>query len=230
MKKAVADFFAHWEVYRLCIEHNTLHHREVESALRIEMTGAPAGFRFLDLAAGDAWTTSRVLAGKPVNFYRAVDFSAEALDYARRNTEQLGCRRDFCLEDFRTYLRAEVEQFDFVYLGLSLHHLQLDAKKEVMLNIHRAVAPGGFFFLYEPILDGGERREACLSRWKANMDRTWTGFPEKAKAAIWEHVESSDFPESFATWTEMAEAAGFRDPVELFRDTGIFYSLMRFRA
>lgn len=224
----VKGFFAQWEVYRLCIDHNTLHHRQVGAALRAEFSQQPAGFRFLDLACGDAWTTAQALSGSGIGFYRGIDFSAEALALARRNTGGLGCRCDFFETDFREYLNGRHGKFDAVYLGLSLHHLEAAEKQEAMAGIRAAVAEGGVFFLYEPILQPGESRNGCLARWKENMDRTWTSFPEEAKAAVWDHVESSDFPESAETWRALAEGAGFRAGVELFRDSAGFYSLVRF--
>ncbi len=225
---AVKDFFAQWEVYRLCIDHNTLHHRQVGEALRAQFLKEPAGFRFLDLACGDAWTTAQALAGSGVGFYRGVDFSPEALALARKNTAGLGCGCDFFETDFRGYLKGNHGKFGAVYLGLSLHHLEAAEKREAMDGIRAVVSDGGVFFLYEPILQPGESRSACLARWKENMDRTWTPFPEAAKAAVWAHVESSDFPETPETWTALAEGAGFRSGVELFRDAAGFYSLLRF--
>ena len=227
---AVERFFAQWQVYRLCIEHNTLHHRQVEAVLRREADLWPTGFRFLDLACGDAWTTSRVLAGKECGFYRGVDFSNEALELARGNTATLGCGCEFSCGDLLEYLRSARGKFDVVYLGLSLHHFDGGAKREAMRLIRAILADGGFFYLYEPILGRGEGRTDCLARWKENMDRTWTEFPAAAKDAVWEHVRSSDFPESENTWMAMASEAGFREPAKLFRDAGDFYSLMRFRA
>jgi len=225
---SVKEFFAQWEVYRLCIDQNTLHHRQVGEALRAEFLKEPAGFRFLDLACGDAWTTSQALSGSGIGFYRGVDFSAEALALARRNTLGLGCGCDFFETDFRGYLGGNHGKFDAVYLGLSLHHLEAAEKRGAMDGIRAAVADGGVFFLYEPILQPGESRAECLARWKENMDRTWASFPEAAKAAVWAHVESSDFPETVETWTALAEGAGFRGNGGLFRDAAGFYSLMRF--
>jgi SAM-dependent methyltransferase len=228
--RAVERFFAQWQVYRLCIEHNTLHHRQVEAVLRREADSWPSGFRFLDLACGDAWTTSRVLAGKGCGFYRGVDFSNEALELARGNTAALGCGCEFSCGDLLEHLRSARGKFDVVYLGLSLHHFDGGAKREALRLIRAMLSDGGFFYLYEPILRSGEGRAKCLARWKENMDRTWSGFPAAAKDAVWEHVRSSDFPESENTWMAMASEAGFREPAKLFRDAGDFYSLMRFRA
>ena len=39
MSDPVHTFFSQWEIYRLCIEHNTLHHREVGEILRRELLG-----------------------------------------------------------------------------------------------------------------------------------------------------------------------------------------------
>ena len=54
MSDPVHAFFSQWDIYRLCIENNTLHHREVGDILRREWLGREEPFTFLDLACGDA--------------------------------------------------------------------------------------------------------------------------------------------------------------------------------
>ncbi|MFM8788942.1 MAG: ubiquinone biosynthesis protein UbiE, partial [Chthoniobacterales bacterium] len=93
MSEAVHAFFSQWEIYRLCIEHNTLFHREVGAILRRELLARAKPFTFLDLACGDADLTAAALRGTRLSAYTGVDFSAPAWAWAGNKTTELGCPR-----------------------------------------------------------------------------------------------------------------------------------------
>ena len=224
----VREFFSQWDIYRLCIEHNTLHHREVEECLREELGHRRTPFRFLDLASGDATITARALTSAPVASYTAVDFSAPALALAEGNTAALDCPREFLEVEFTNFLRIRDGIFDVIYLGLSLHHLGREEKREAMTHLHRLLAPGGVFCMFEPILHGGESRDECLARWHRHMDGPYDAFPAAAREAVWDHVRTFDHPESLDEYFDSARAAGFAGGEVLFQDQGNFYALMRF--
>ena len=227
----VREFFSSWDVYRLCIEHNTLHHREVGRILRDELSGRSEPFSFLDLACGDAELTARALVGSRVRSYTGVDFSAPAIELARAKIAALGCPSAFHETDFTSYLRRNDSSFDIIYLGLSLHHLGLGEKAETMKHIRRAVASGGAFYLFEPVLRGRESRDECLAEWHAYIgmpDGPYGAFPPEPREALWQHVSTSDFPESEETYLALARDAGFSGGERLFTDARNFYSLFRF--
>ena len=230
MSEAVHAFFSQWDIYRLCIEHNTLHHREVGEILRRELLARTEPFTFLDLACGDADLTAAALQETKVSAYTGVDFSAPALALAANKIAELGCPRTLREADFTDFLRQNKESFDVIYLGLSLHHLERETKREMMTHLHRATAPGGTFYLFEPILHAGENREGYVARWAAAMDGPYDPFPRAARDALREHVRESERPESDDEYLAAAEAAGFRDGEILFTDAGNFYSLFRFHA
>lgn len=223
---SVHDFFSHWEIYRLCIEHNTLHHRQVGAILASELTACTEPFSFLDLACGDAETTVAALRGTAVRKYTGVDFSRAALGLARVNTASLGCAPNFEEEDYVRFLSGNKEAFDIVYVGLSLHHLPVEGKRRIMPLLRRATSRA--LYVYEPVLRGGETREACLERWKRAMAGPYDAFPAPARSALWEHVRTFDYPETAEEYISSARAAGFSRADVLFTDTDGFYSLFRF--
>lgn len=229
MSEAVHAFFSQWEIYRLCIEHNTLFHREVGEILHRELLARPEPFSILDLACGDAELTAAALHGTKVKAYSGVDFSAPALALAAEKVAELGCPRTLHEADFTEFLRGNTEKFDVVYLGLSLHHLEQAPKRETMKNVRRATAPGGMFYLFEPILHGGESREGYVERWTAAMDGPYDPFPSAAREALRDHVHESERPESAGEYLAAAHDAGFTSGETLFTDPGHFYSLFRFR-
>lgn len=227
---AVHAFFSQWEIYRLCIEHNTLFHREVGEILRRQLLARMEPFTFLDLACGDADLTSAALRGTKVSAYTGVDFSAPALAFAASRISELGCPPSLHEADFTEFLRHNDQAFDVIYLGLSLHHLEREAKKEAMKHLRRATAPNGTLYLFEPILHGGESREGYVKRWTDAMDGPYNPFPPAAREALREHVRESERPESTEEYFASAYDAGFTDGEILFTDRNNFYSLFRFRG
>ncbi len=228
MAETVRSFFTNWDIYKLCIEHNTLFHREVGAILRARMSARTTPFTFLDLACGDATLTAAAMRGTPVSRFTGVDFSTPALSLAKENTRELGCPCEFLEADFAGYLRAATGVFDVIYLGLSLHHFERAEKRDLVRQIFRITAPGGEFYLYEPILHGGESRAECLARWKDLMDTRYKGFPQAARDALWEHVSTADRPETVEEYVASAKDAGFSRSDVLFTDPANTYALMRF--
>jgi SAM-dependent methyltransferase len=230
MSDPVHSFFSQWEIYRLCIEHNTLFHREVGDILRHELLARTAPFTFLDLACGDADLTAAALRETRISSYTGVDFSAPAVALAANKIAELGCPRTLHEADFTDFLRENKESFDVIYLGLSLHHLERETKHEMMTHLHRATAPGGTFYLFEPFLQAGENRAEYVTRWAAAMDGPYDPFPSEARDALREHVRASEKPECKNEYLNAARAAGFQDGEVVFTDPTNFYSLFRFRT
>ena len=230
MSEAVHAFFSQWEIYRLCIEHNTLFHREVGAILRRELLARTEPFTFLDLACGDADLTAAALHGTEVSAYTGVDFSAPALALAANKVVQLACSRTLHEADFTEFLCGNDKTFDVIYLGLSLHHLEREAKRVTMEHLRRANAPGGTLYLFEPILHGGEGREGYVERWARAMDGPYDPFPAAARDALREHVAESERPESAEDYRSFAREAGFKRGEVLFTDPGNFYALFKFSA
>ena len=230
MSDAVHAFFSQWDIYRLCIEHNTLFHREVGEILHRELLARTEPFTFLDLACGDADLTAAALRGTKVSAYTGVDFSAPALASAGNKTAELRCSRSLHEADFTEFLRKTKDAFDVIYLGLSLHHLEREMKRETMKHLRCAVAPGGAVYLFEPILNNGETREGYVERWAAAMEGPYDRFPEAARAALLNHVTESERPESAEDYQSFAREAGFGRGEILFTDRGSFYSLFKFSA
>jgi ubiquinone/menaquinone biosynthesis C-methylase UbiE len=230
MSEAVHAFFSQWDIYRLCIEHNTLHHREVGEILRRELLTRTEPFTFLDLACGDADLTAAALSGTKVSSYTGVDFSSPAIALAAEKTATLHHPRRFHEQDFTHFLSDNNETFDVIYLGLSLHHLETATKREMMQHLRRATAKGGSFYLFEPILHDGESREGYVERWAEAMDGPYDPFPPAARTALRDHVRASERPESVEEYLASAQAAGFSHGEILFTDPSNFYALFRFKG
>ena len=222
-------FFNEWKTYRLFKDSNFLHHREVADILQRELVERDASFSFLDLAAGDASASSKFLRGTRITSYTAVDFSNPALELARDNTSALPCPKNFLKQDFADFAEMTEACFDIIYLGLSLHHQSNSKKRQTLSALHKLTAPGGYLYLFEPILADGETREQLLPRWKVYLDTFPAALPPEARETVWQHVHTWDFPETLDEYLSSACAAGFQKPACLFTDPHRLYSLMKFQ-
>lgn len=98
---------------------------------------------------------------------------------------------------------------------MSLHHLQQREKAAVMKNVHKALAPGGLFLIWEPTLLEGETRAQWLDRF-AGLRSEFAAVTEDEFQAMESHMRRADFPESADTWLAIGHQAGFGRAEELF--------------
>lgn len=226
----VREFFDQWHIYKKVVRCNYLHHREAYAALAEALNRFDRPFRFLDLGAGDAAWTSRVLAGRPVCRYEAVDLSPIALDLARDNLAGAAWETVFTEGDFGAALRAGGTRHDVIFIGLSLHHLPRGDKEAFLPVVRRHLTEGGSFICYEPIHETGESRDQVLNRWWNLVLAQWTDLTAEERAAVHDHVFGNDYPESCEDYGVMAGAAGFAETRVLYRDPAGLYAVIECRG
>lgn len=223
----VRAFFEQWAIYRRIVDLDYLNHRGAYEAIGFALAKTGYPFSFLDLGAGDADRTSRVLAGKAVTRYEAVDLSEAALNLARGHAARLGCPVRFTQGDFFQLVPRMTEVFDVVFIGLSLHHLVSADKRTFLPHLRRIVTPGGRLIVYEPIREPGESRDGVLSRWSRHVDSAWTELePEELRKAK-EHVFGNDFPEPIADYAGLMLEAGFAKTAVLYTDPANLYAVIQ---
>jgi ubiquinone/menaquinone biosynthesis C-methylase UbiE len=223
----VRAFFDQWHIYRRVLELDYLHHRAAYAALTQALAGMGRPFSFLDLGAGDAVCTTRVLASLPVTRYEAVDLSAVALKLAEENAAPLMCPKTFTHANFMERIGAGGEPFDVIFIGLSLHHLPARDKRAFFPKLRALLAEGGSFFCYEPIREPDESRDAVLARWWRHVESAWTELSPAELASVKDHVFGNDYPEPIADFETIAREAGFRSFEVLYTDEQQLYALFR---
>ncbi len=222
----VRAFFEQWAIYRKIVDLDYLHHGGAYAAVGRALSQIDRPFSFLDLGAGDADCTSRVLLGKPLASYQAVDLSETALQLARKHTAALGCSVRCTRGDFFDSVKAMRETFDVAFIGLSLHHLAAAGKRAFLPALRRIVSPGGRLIVYEPIRDPGESRDEVLARWWRHVESTWTALEPEELAKSKEHVFGNDYPEPLADYFELMESAGFPSAKVLYTDPQNLYAVI----
>ena len=153
-------FLKGWRTYRKFLDLNYMNHREVYGFLRgVLLAEAPPGFRFLDVACGDAAASVTALAGTGIGSYTGIDISRPALDLARAELAVLPCPVELIEQDFASALAGWSDPVDVVWIGQSLHHLSPEGKRAVARDVRRILAPGGLFLIWEPTTLPGEDRD-----------------------------------------------------------------------
>lgn len=209
-----------WSIYRQIIEYDYLWHRMAADGLerliakRFDHAGP---LRFLDLACGDAATTSSVLnriaasSGHitPTTIeYLGVDNSPMALAEAARTEFGGGIRTAFAESDFVEFLRSGTSRFDVIYVGMSAHHLRPDRLADLFAGVRERLAPGGLFVAFETFCLPDESRDEHLERLHAIIRKFWTRMPQDARDYVISHTTGFDFPVTLEHWNEAATKAG----------------------
>jgi SAM-dependent methyltransferase len=210
-ESAEPDFFAtRWTAYQAVVEHDYLWHALVNDALAklIDDRLGKVPIRFLDLACGDAASTSRVLAKRTLARYVGVDRSLQALDAAKTNVKNLASSVELITADYVDYLERCREQFDVIYVGLSSHHLDDTGLPRLFSAIRRCLAPNGFFGAFEPFILPDETREEHIERLCAIIDHWWVKMKPEQRGEVKAHIRANDYPLPLETWNAIATKAG----------------------
>jgi SAM-dependent methyltransferase len=225
----VSDMFVDaWAVYRLIVEHDYLWHAAGGAALRNLVTDrfpSDSPIRFLDLACGDADTTSKALAGRHLGRYVGVDRSPDALKAATVRVADLGCPAEFVTGDFLDFLEATPDRFDVIYVGLSAHHLN-DRLGRFFTAVRHRLSPGGMFAVYEPFLLPDETRADHINRLCEIVEKFFTEMTPAQRRQVADHVRGNDYPVRLDRWNELATAAGLSPARRVYRSPDRLYELV----
>ena len=136
-------FKRQWAVYSKIITNDYLHHQQTTAALQRALLARPPGpLRFVDLACGDACTSARALSGLQLSHFHGVDLSLTALQQAAANLQALDCPVTLAQDDFGDALQRLTDKADVIWIGLSLHHFDTDAKLALLRHAVASLADG----------------------------------------------------------------------------------------
>ena len=210
-------FLRGWQTYRKVLDNNYMFHREVYDCLRqVILANAPVGYRFLDVACGDASASAKALTGTPVEHYYGIDISGPALEIAQRELAHIGCPVTLRQDDFVEALASWTKPVDVVWIGQSLHHLLAPAKAALMKEIRRILGGAGLFLIWEPTLLEGEAQEGWISRFERGSRPLWSKLDGEDWDAMLSHVRASDHAEPSAIWRQLGLQAGFANAQEIY--------------
>ncbi len=215
-EESQAMFNRQLATYRKIVAANCMYHREVYALLRNALAmHMPAPFAFVDIACGDASASAVALKDTSVRHYYGIDLSARSLEIAKQSLSSLPCTVELQCHDFAEAMKHWSAPADFVWVGMSLHHLQQDQKFRFARDVRRAQGEAGVFMIWEPTLLEGERRDAWLDRFAA-CRTLFSAVTDEEFAEMDSHMRLADFPETAKVWTAIGREAGFQQAAEVF--------------
>lgn len=223
---ALEQFQKQWATYQKLVDTDALSHKEVGKILHDTLKAIAKPFAFLDIACGDAGQMKRALAGTKISHYHGVDLSEPALELAGKNLAGVPFEVELDHRDFVKALTRRPEPADAAWCGLSIHHLDTDAKLRLLEAIRGSTSD--MLMIYEPTLADGETRELYLDRFRRVNRPAWTFMTSDEWEQIDHHVTTCDFPETAAAWLDLGRKAGFSKARELFCDPTGFYRIYRY--
>ncbi|MFO0991821.1 MAG: class I SAM-dependent methyltransferase [Hyphomicrobiales bacterium] len=224
---AMEQFQKQWASYQKLVDNDYVSHREVGDLLgRALNEDFAEPFAILDIACGDASLMKRVLPKTKVAHYHGIDLAKPALELAARNLEGLGFAVDLDQRDFVAAMNDRPEPADVSWCSLSIHHLVVDDKIELLKAIRAATKK--FVMIYEPTRLEGEDRAAYLDRFCAVNRPLWKELTPEEWDQIEHHVRSCDLPETHSGWIDVGQKAGFSSAREVYVDPTDMYCLYRY--
>jgi hypothetical protein len=118
--------------------------------------------------------------------------------------------------DFAEALANLDEDFDVIWIGQSLHHLDRAEKLSAMRDARRLCGERGFLIIREPTRLDHEDQAAWLQRFQSTCRPLWTPLEREEWDAMVEHVKTSDHAETRGVWRRLGREAGFSQVRDVF--------------
>ncbi len=134
-------------------------------------------FTFLDLGAGTGAASRVILDMYPRSTAILADFSAEMMRAGEREMQPFAGRYRYVEFDMTTgqWPAAIPAAIDAIVTSMCVHHLTDERKQGLFAEVFDHLAPGGWYFNFDPVRP-----------------------PDPAVAATWERVNDHDDPEAAA--------------------------------
>lgn len=143
-------------------------HRMVAVALEVlsEFEGRRA--TVLELGTGTGFFASRLLTRHPGATLLGIDGAAHMIDLASARLRDAGVadRARLVLSNFEDFNPGEagVDSVDIIFSSYALHHLRVDAKRNVLTRVLRHLNPGGWFLNADLVAHPDPSIEAVIQR------------------------------------------------------------------
>jgi len=214
-------FDANWKKYQDAISCNTLYHNEMGAELRHFINqhfNEP--YILIDVGCGDSSTIIPVISGTKIGKYIGVDAAPNVLKIADSNMGVLSCKKEFICGNMSDAITQFPENIDIIYTSYALHHLSFDSKIEFIKECKNKLKQGGFLIIVDGVLGANQTRDEWLAALKNRMQETQHMTPDELESRM-EHPRADDFPESIATYQQIAESQQWKK-CEVLVDKDIF--------
>jgi ubiquinone/menaquinone biosynthesis C-methylase UbiE len=203
--------FDEWNAYQKLLAHDYMYHAAFFSRLKHEIQRRFNGpIAILDLGCGDVSPIRTILEELDISLYCGVDQSETALSMAEANLASMDIPSRVYPGDLLDALRTLASRFDVIVASFSLHHLPTpEAKRQVLEECRRVLNPAGLVTIIDVFHAEDETREEYLHRWVDFAKNSYVALDDVEMTSLVDHVQSSDYPESLATYQAIGRAAGY---------------------
>lgn len=222
-QQMVKEFFDDsWRVYQKFIQYDYMQHNLMYAKFSQLMREkySNTSLSILDLGCGDASHIAKVLNSVDVSQYTGLDISNTALCMAKENLSGIITNLEFIQKDFIDGMKDKVclgETYDVVFAAYALHHYTTYEKQIFLDNAKQLLKKNGCLVLIDLILEDGQNLDEFFSITMPRFYKTLDMLTSKEFNLAVEHISSSDIPESFATYRQLAQNGLFANCELLFK-------------
>lgn len=170
----------------------------------------PGARSLLDIGCGAGNYTLKLLERLPGSDVTLIDLSQPMLDRARERVTTAGAGRVECLQGDVRELDLGASRFDVVVAAAVLHHLRADAEwRDVFSRIHRALKPGGSFWISDLVRHSEPAVQAEM--WRRYGEYLVSLKGEDYRDHVFAYVEFEDTPQTLLFQIDLLREVGFRE-------------------
>jgi tRNA (cmo5U34)-methyltransferase len=180
----------------------------------------PNAKRLLDIGCGAGNYTLKMLQRLPNLDVTLIDLSRPMLDRARQRVSAISRGNIDSLQSDIRALDLGEEKFDIILAAAVLHHLRTDSEwHSVFTKIHRALTPGGSFWISDLI-------DHTLPSVQTEMKSRYGDYlrnlkNEEYRQTVFDYVEKEDTPRPLIYQLDLLRTVGFQK-IELLHKNSIF--------
>ncbi len=215
MTNAASEYFnRNWELYTESVNSGALFHQEMYATFGAILNDhfPDQAFSIADFGCGDLRSTAKLLSAPVFKIKNliGVDGAADVLNLARANTAHLACEKTFMCEDMLSACaKLPDASLDVIFSSYALHHYSLAQKEAFLQNCQRVLRPDGIFVLVDGVRARHQTREQWIEVLESNFLAKAQHSP-KDHEQCFEHVRSSDFPETLETFASIAQKQAWK--------------------
>lgn len=207
-----AHFDSDWSLYQQSIHNNMLYHQEMFAALKnfLNTHFENTPFTLADLGCGDGSAIVNTLLTTRIKKYIGVDTAPTLMTDASKVLANLHCEKEFFGEDMVTAL-PKLPEVNILFSSYAIHHLNTEQKESFLNDCHQKLPNGGYLVM----IDGVIASNQTLDEWRDALEaRFFTVLPHVSREEgrkFLQHSRTDDFPDSIATFRDIAKKQGWKN-------------------
>lgn len=209
--KRVGNYFdANWSRYLQNVRNNALYHTEMFATLDTFLKQQAKDITLADLGSGDSSAIVEVLKNNTIKCYIGVDTAPGILEQAKNILADVTCKKQFMCEDMANAVNKLPVPIEIIFTSYALHHLSYADKVKFIQDCQNKLTPGGYFIMVDGVLAPNQTRDEWLDGLQNRLHDASPNLTTEELDHLMEHPRQDDFPESIATFREIAKQQNWK--------------------